>query len=121
MGEYRSYIAGLSKSAAVTVETFRTRALELVPDADEGVSYGMPALRYRGRPLISVVQTRHGYSAYPFSAEVVASTLPLAPGLASTKGGIRFTDADPLSTEAFDHLVRARRAEIDAALGPVRS
>ncbi|WP_395638725.1 iron chaperone [Pseudolysinimonas sp.] len=121
MGEYSSYISGLSKASAVTVETFRTRALELVPDADEGVSYGMPALRYRGRPLISVVHTQRGYSAYPFSADVVASTLPLATGLAATKGAIRFTDADPLSTAAFDHLVRARQAEIDAALGPVRS
>jgi hypothetical protein len=37
---------------------YRELALGEVPDAEDGESYGMPALRYRGRPLISVIGPR---------------------------------------------------------------
>lgn len=77
----------------------------------------MPALRYRGRPLVSVMASKAGYSIFPFSAEVVASVVPTLDGYASTKGGIKFTAAKPLPVAAFDRLVTERKAEIDAALG----
>ena len=119
--ELTDYIAGLDEPAQSVVAAWRSRAVELVPDADEGKSYGMPALRYRGRPLISVVATKNGYSVFPFSAEVVAQVQRQLDGFASTKGGIRFTDAQPLPESAFTELVTARRDEIDAALGGRRA
>jgi uncharacterized protein YdhG (YjbR/CyaY superfamily) len=98
------------------LERYRARAQMLVPTAEEGMSYGMAALRYRGRPLISVVRTKAGYSVFPFSPEVVEQALAMAEGLDSTKGGIRFTDERPLPDAVFDALVTGRRDEIDAAL-----
>ena len=118
MGEVTDYIAGLDEPARSLLEGYRARAVELVPGIDEGTSYGMAALRYRGRALISVVATKQGYSVFPFSAEVVAGTVAGAEGLDSTKGGIRFSDAKPLPAEVFDALVLRRRDEIDAALAP---
>jgi len=114
---YTEYIHSLGEDDATIVGGWRLRAQELVPGVEEGMSYGMPALRYRGRPLISVMATKAGYSIFPFSAEVVASVLPTLDGYASTKGGIKFTAAKPLPVAAFDRLVTERRAEIDAALG----
>jgi len=37
-------------------------------------------------------------------------------GLDASKGGIRFTEDQPLPDAAFDALVTARRDEIDAAI-----
>lgn len=101
-----------------TIERLTARARELVPTAEDGVSYGMPALRYRGRPLVSIVEAKGRYTVYPFSADVVATVLQDLDGVDATKGGIRFTEAAPLPAAAFDRLVRERQAEIDAALGP---
>jgi uncharacterized protein YdhG (YjbR/CyaY superfamily) len=98
------------------LETYVARAHELVPSAETGTSYGMPALRYRERPLVSVVATKAGYSVFPFSATVVEIVLRELEGFDSTKGGIRFTEAQPLPMAAFDRLVEERVAEIDAAL-----
>ena len=67
-----------------------------VPDAEAGESYGMPALRYRGRPLISVIAIKAGYVVYPFSPEVVTAALPSLPGFASTKGGVKFAAEQPV-------------------------
>ena len=116
MGEVTDYIAGLDEPARSILERYRARALVVVPEAQEGKSYGMAALRYRGRPLISVVSTKQGYSAFPFSPAVVESVVARLDGFESTKGGIRFTDQHRLPDKAFDALVGLRRDEIDAAL-----
>jgi uncharacterized protein YdhG (YjbR/CyaY superfamily) len=114
---YTKYIHSLDEDAATIVGGWRLRAQELVPDVDEGESYGMPALRYRGRPLMSVMALKSGYAIYPFSADVVASVLPSLEGFASTKGGVKFSATKPLPVAAFDRMVKERQAEIDAALG----
>jgi uncharacterized protein YdhG (YjbR/CyaY superfamily) len=114
---YTEYIHSLDEDAATTVMGWRLRAQELVGHVEEGMSYGMPALRYRGRPLVSVVATKAGYSIFPFSADVVASVLPDLDGFATTKGGVKFTAEQRLPVPVFDRMVKERQAEIDAALG----
>ena len=116
MGTVTDYLATLDVPARSLLERYRSRAMDLVPTAEEGTSYGMAALRYRGRPLIAVITGKLGYTAYPFSSEVVERVLAATPGFDSTKGGIRFTDEQPLPDPAFDALVTGRRDEIDAAL-----
>lgn len=119
MPEYTEYIHGLPEDQQTIVGGWRLRAQEQAPGpVQEGMSYGMPALRYRGRPLVSIVATKAGYSIFPFSAEVVAAVLPQLEGYATTKGGIRFTAAKPLPVKVFDAMIAARVAEIDAAEGP---
>ena len=120
MGEVTDYIAGVDEPARSVLERYRARALTVVPEAEEGTSYGMAALRYRGRPLISVVSTKQGYSVFPFSPAVVESVIAEFDGFESTKGGIRFTDKRHLPNKAFDALVQRRRDEIDAALAKPR-
>jgi uncharacterized protein YdhG (YjbR/CyaY superfamily) len=116
MGAVTDYLATLDEPGRSLLEGYRSRAMALVPTAEEGTSYGMAALRYRGRPLVAVITGRLGYTAYPFSPEVVEAVLATIDGFDSTKGGIRFTDERPLPDTAFDALVIGRRDEIDAAL-----
>jgi uncharacterized protein YdhG (YjbR/CyaY superfamily) len=116
MGEVTDYIAGLDEPARSVLEHYRERTVAVVPEAEEGTSYGMAALRYRGRPLVSVVSTKQGYSVFPFSPAVVESVVADLDGFEFTKGGIRFTEERRLPNKAFDALVARRRDEIDAAL-----
>jgi uncharacterized protein YdhG (YjbR/CyaY superfamily) len=120
MGEVTDYIADRDEPARSLLERYRQRALTVVPQAEEGTSYGMAALRYRDRPLISVVRTKHGYSVFPFSSTVVESVIAELDGFDSTKGGIKFTDKRNLPDNAFDALVAWRRDEIDASLSKPR-
>jgi uncharacterized protein YdhG (YjbR/CyaY superfamily) len=117
MGEVTDYIAAVDEPARSMLERLLARTLAIVPDAAEGRSYGMAALRYRNRPLVSVVATKQGYSVFPFSSHVVERAVADLDGFDTTKGGIRFTDAKPIPDRVFDRLVRHRRDEIDAALG----
>ena len=113
-------IAGLDVPARTVLEHCRVRALELVPDAVEGISYGMPALLYRGKGLVAVAVTKAGYSLYPFSGRVIAALADELGDVTRSKGAVQFTDARPLPPAAFDALVLARRAEIDGQSSAVR-
>lgn len=120
MPEVTEYVASLADAERAVVGGLLDRARVLVPEAEEGTSYGMAAYRYRGRPLVTVAVGARGLTAYPFSSDVTASVLATLDGFDATKGGIRFTVDRLLPPEAFDALVLGRRAEIDAALGGPR-
>jgi len=99
------------------VEHVRAVARATVPEAVDGLGYGMPALRYRDRPLLSVMAAKNHIGLYPFSPAVVAAVADELDGYSFAKGTIRFTAARPLSDDLVRRIVRLRRDEIDAALG----
>jgi uncharacterized protein YdhG (YjbR/CyaY superfamily) len=103
-------------SDADVVAHVRAVAMALVPDAVEGLGYGMPALRYRDRPLLSVMPARRHIGLYPFSPTVVAAVADQLDGYSFAKGTIRFTADHPLSDDLVRRIVELRRDEIDASL-----
>lgn len=114
MGEVADYVASLDGAPRAAVARVLDRARELVPGAEEGHSYGMPALRHRGSPLVAVVATRSHIGLYPFSPAIIAAMSgDLAP-FSPSKGAIRFQPEAPLPDELVDRIVLARRDEIDA-------
>jgi uncharacterized protein YdhG (YjbR/CyaY superfamily) len=115
MGEMSDYIAGLEEPDRDLIERIRARAVSLVPDAVEGRSYGMPALRYRDSPLLSVMSTKDHIGLYPFSPEVVSAVEGELDGFSWSKGTIRFTATRPLPDSLVDRIVLMRRDQIDAA------
>jgi uncharacterized protein YdhG (YjbR/CyaY superfamily) len=115
MGELSDYIAGLEAPERDLIERIRARAMSLVPEAGEGVSYGMPALRYRDSPLVSVMSAKGHIGLYPFSPAVVTAVSGELDGYSWSKGTIRFTPEHPLPDSLVDRVILLRRDEIDAA------
>ncbi|WP_407317768.1 DUF1801 domain-containing protein [Isoptericola halotolerans] len=114
MGEVSEYVESLDGAAQEAVGRILARARSLVPDAEEGTGYGMPALRYGGSPLISVVETRKHVGVYPFSPSVIEALADDLRGYHVTKGSIGFQPDRPLPDHVVDRLVALRRDEIDA-------
>lgn len=83
----------------------------MVREAEQGLGYGMPALVYRGSPLLSVMRAKKHFGIFPFSPGAINAVLPLLDGVDHAKGTIRFTE--PLPDDTVRALVAARRAEID--------
>ena len=84
----------------------------LVPDATEGMSYGMPALKVDGKPLLAAVAAARHLSVYPFSSSVVAAVAGRLEGYSLSKGTIRFSAARPIPDDVLADIVRLRLAEI---------
>ncbi|MBE4717352.1 hypothetical protein DAD99_04095 [Pseudarthrobacter sp. AB1] len=87
-------------------------ARAVAPEAVEGISYGMPALKFEGKPLVGVVRAAKHLSAFPFSPAVFDAVARRLEGYFLSKGTIRFTPEHPLPDDVLEDIVRLRRAEI---------
>jgi uncharacterized protein YdhG (YjbR/CyaY superfamily) len=113
--EVEEYLASIDEGRAKTLRPYFERAREIVAGLDEGRSYGMPALTYRGKALVTLQATKAGYSVYPFSGKAVSVVAAAHPELETTTGSVHFTTRNPLPLAVFDELVLARRDQIDGA------
>ena len=116
-GPLSAYLGELDPAVADLLGSIVHRAVELAPGAEEGRTYGMPGLGYRGRPLLSVRQTASHLGYYPFSAAVVDAVAPELTGFELSKGTVRFSLEQPLPDGIVERMILARRDEIDTALG----
>jgi uncharacterized protein YdhG (YjbR/CyaY superfamily) len=71
MGVIDDYLEDLGDSQRAELERIRRIVLDRVPDAEEGRSYGMPAFRYKGKPLLGFAALKEHMSLFPFSPHVV--------------------------------------------------
>jgi uncharacterized protein YdhG (YjbR/CyaY superfamily) len=115
-GPLSAYLAELDPPVAAVLSAIVDRAGELVQGVEQGTTYGMPGLVYRGRPLLSVRATREHLGYYPFSAAAVESVASDLAGFSLSKGTVRFSVERPLPAEVVDRMILTRRDEIDAAL-----
>lgn len=119
MAQIDDYLAELDPESAEIVGDAYSVARGLLPEATEGVSYGMPALLYEGSPLLSVMRAKAHIGIYPYSPAVVTEVLGKLPpirGLTSAKGTIRVPLDAPVPDVLIRYLVLARRDEIGAAV-----
>lgn len=107
------YLAGLESPARQALGRVRDLALEVVPDAEAGTSYGLAALRHHGKPLLGFQAAARHLSVYPFSPPAIDTVRERLEGFEVSKGTIRFTADRPLPDDVVRDLVRARASEID--------
>jgi uncharacterized protein YdhG (YjbR/CyaY superfamily) len=112
MADVEDYLATLGADDRAVFARVVAVARELAPDAEEGTSYGMAALRWQGKPLLGLRAAAKHLSVFPFSPQAVEAASGLLAGHALSKGTVRFTAAKPLSDEAVRELVRFRMGEI---------
>ncbi|HEX5730687.1 DUF1801 domain-containing protein [Microbacterium sp.] len=116
MGTVDDYLNDLDTGDREVIDRVYALAREVVPDAEQGRGYGMPALVYRGKPLISVMRAKRHIGLYPFSPDAVAAVAADVEAVAGTgldKGTIRFQPEHPLPDDVIRALVRRRRDLID--------
>lgn len=116
-GPLSAYLGGLAEPTRAIITAVVARAAALI-DTEEGVSYGMPALLYRGRALLAVRETARHLALYPYSGRTVAAVAAELEGggFGFSRGAIRFSVEHPLPPRLVDRIVLVRRDEIDEAL-----
>lgn len=112
MGTVDDYLASLDESAAGALARVLAAAVAEAPEAEQGTSYGMPALQYRGKPLLGFQAATKHLAVYPFSPAAVDAVRAQVADAHLSKGTVRFTVEAPLPEQTIRDLVRARRDEI---------
>jgi uncharacterized protein YdhG (YjbR/CyaY superfamily) len=111
------YFESLDASTRAAFEHIRSLALDIVPEAEQGMSYGMAALRYKQKPLLGFVATKRHLSVFPFSSRVVEEVSDRLSGFELSKGTIRFTVDRPLPDDVVRDVVTLRVEEIVGSAG----
>ncbi|MGO4596496.1 iron chaperone [Terrabacter sp. 2RAF25] len=112
MGTIGDYLAGLEPEQRAALQRVVDVASRLAPEAEEGTSYGMPALRLDGRPLVGITAAAKHLSVFPFSPAVVEAVAPDLDGFSLSKGTIRFTVDRPVPEAVLERMVALRLAEL---------
>jgi uncharacterized protein YdhG (YjbR/CyaY superfamily) len=114
MSEMDDYLDGLTPEQKEALARVRAAVERMAPDAEEGVSYGMPAYLYAGRPLLGFRAAKRHLSVFPFSPAAVEAVKDRLEGFDLSKGTIRFSADRPVPEDVLADLILARKAEVDA-------
>jgi len=110
--EVDEYLAQLDAPQRAALEKLRRTILAVVPDAEQGMSYGVPVFRIAGKGVAGFSAAKRHMSYLPHSGSVLAGfTGDDLAGLAASKGALRFTVDTVPSEELVARLIAARRAE----------
>ena len=115
MSAMDDYLDGLAPDQKAALARVRGIVAELVPDAEEGKSYGMPAFVYAGRPLLGFRAAKKHLSIFPFSPAAIEAVSDRLDGFDLAKGTIRFTPDRPVPQEALADVIHLRQREITAS------
>ena len=108
---FDDYLAGLPANQRAALERLRRTIRAAAPAAEECFSYGLPAFRLHGRPLVAFGAWAAHCAFYPMSSVTVEAFREELAGFDTSKGTIRFTTEKPLPAALVRRLVQARIQE----------
>ena len=108
-------LASLPDDQRAALQALRETIAGTAVGAVEAISYGAPAFRYHGRPLVAYKAAKAHCSFFPMSPAVLDAHRADLDDFDTAKGTIRFTPATPIPAEVVRAIVRDRMVEIDAA------
>ena len=111
--EIDDYLQGVREPERGVLETLRGNILETVPDAQQVISYGVPAFRVNGRAVAGFAAFTAHLSYLPFSGSVLQQLAGELEGYTMTKGSLHFEVDRPLPKAVVDRLIAVRLREAD--------
>ena len=111
--EVDSYLAALDQPKRATLQKLRGMLIDLLPDADETISYGMPAYKVQGKVIAGFAAFKNHLSYLPHSGSVLNKLADELSAYESTKGSLHFPVDQPLPRALVSRLVQVRLEEAE--------
>jgi uncharacterized protein YdhG (YjbR/CyaY superfamily) len=108
------YLAAAPEPQRSTLMALRAMLASLLPQAVEGISYGVPAFLVDGKPVAGYANAKRHCSYFPHSGAVLDRVEPeLLEGYDWSKGTLRFAVDRPPDQALVRRLVEIRLAMLD--------
>jgi uncharacterized protein YdhG (YjbR/CyaY superfamily) len=111
--EIDKFFATVEEPKRSTLEEMRRRILEVVPDAEQTIKYGMPAFLKDGWCFVCIAPFKNHINWSPYSSNVFVQLKDELAGYAVSKGSMQFAVDKPLPKTLVKKLIRVRLAEIE--------
>jgi len=106
------YLAGLDEPKRTTLQTLRQAIHAEIPDAEECISYGMPAFRLEGKVIAGFAAFKNHLAYLPHSGSTFAALTDDLAGYESTPGSLHFPIDKPLPKALVRKLIATRLKEV---------
>ena len=105
------YLDGAPEPQRSTLRALRAMLSSMLPDAEEGMSYGVPAFRLHGKAIAGYAYAKRHCSYFPHSGAVIEQVEPdLLAGYDWARGTLRFPVDQPPTEALVRSLVEIRQA-----------
>jgi uncharacterized protein YdhG (YjbR/CyaY superfamily) len=111
--EIDDYLRDVEEPKRRTLEALRCAIVEVIPDAEQGISYGVPAFRLHGKTIAGFAAFKDHLSYLPHSGRVLGQLASDLSGYTMTKGSLHFPIDGPLPRAVVKNLIATRLREID--------
>jgi uncharacterized protein YdhG (YjbR/CyaY superfamily) len=105
------YIASQPEAAQDMLGRVRRAIRKAVPEAEEVISYQIPAYRAHGRVVIYFAGWKRHYSLYPVTDSLVAAFADELSPYKISKGTIRFPLSEDVPVKLIEDIARFRAKE----------
>ncbi len=102
-----------------TMLAMRSSILSLYPNAEEVISYGMPAFKINGNIVAGLLNAKNHVGYYPFSGSVLNLFPAELKNFSKTKSAIHVPIDKPLSKTLIKKLIQARISQCPIKTGKV--
>ena len=108
-----AYIAGFPEDVRILLKDIRATIKKVAPEAEESISYGMPAFKMNGKPLVYFAGYKNHIGLYATPTGHAQFEKELS-GYKQGKGSVQFPLNDPIPLELIAKIVKFRVRENSA-------
>ena len=109
--EVDDYIASLDEPKRSTLESLRRTILEILPEAEQCISYGVPAFRVQGKVIAGFASFKAHLSYLPHSGSVFRELGDEVARYKTSSGALQFAVDRPLPKSLVRKLISIRRKQ----------
>lgn len=106
------YLSTINPSQRQALQRIRNTVHELVPEAEEMISYGIPTFKYRGKPLIHFAAFKDHMSVFPTADPMIQVIGDQLAEFRTSKGTLQFTEDNPIPEDLIRKIVETRLKSI---------
>ena len=95
-----------------TLARLRQTILDILPEAEQGISYGVPAFKVAGKTIAGFAAFKNHLSYLPHSGSVFPELTAEIGKYPTSKGALRFPVDEPLPTSLIRALIETRMRQL---------
>lgn len=110
--EITAHLKKFDKPQRDALQAVREVIAQALPEAEEGIKYGMPTFIINGKGVIGFDGFKNHNSIFPYSGSIPAKLASELKGYEQTKGSIHFSKEKAMPKSLIIKIVKAKLKEL---------